>query len=179
MKISLRNIIHFRRKAIPAARRRAKSSRIFRRLFSDPAFRSAEHVALYYGTRAEVATRPFLKVLLKDKKVYLPATEPVKKRMMFRRARSLSKDLVRGPYGIMEPKRSCTARPAARMDLIVVPGVAFDRRGGRLGRGAGYYDRLLKKAGRAVKIGLCFREQIVKKVPMHAHDVKMDRVLSD
>ena len=167
------------RKAIPAARRRAKSGKIFKRLLKEPSFQEAKHIAFYYGIAPEVATRPFLKAVLKKKKIYLPRTEPQKKRMTFRQVRVFSKDLVKGPYGIMEPKLSCAVRPAVRMDLIIVPGVAFDRRGGRLGRGAGYYDRLLRKAKKVVKIGLCFREQLVKKVPMRLHDVRMDRVITD
>lgn len=179
MKASLRNLILAKRKSISAAERRSKSKKIFLRLLRDPSFRRAEHIALYYGIASEVATRPLLRAALKDKKVYLPKTEPAKKRMAFRRIRSLSKDLMKGPYGIMEPRLHCPERSVARMDLLIVPGVAFDRRGGRLGRGGGYYDRLLKKAKRVVKVGLCFREQLVKEVPMHAHDVRMDRVVTD
>jgi len=178
-KISLRKLIHAKRKAIPSHHRRGRSKKIFEELLRDPSFDAAEHVAIYCGISPEVSTRPFLKALMKEKKVYLPKTPSGKKYMTFRQIRSLSKDLIKGPYGIMEPKASCCERSAARMDLIVVPGVAFDRRGGRLGRGAGYYDRLLGKAKKVVKIGLCFREQIVKKVPMKAHDVRMDRVITD
>jgi 5-formyltetrahydrofolate cyclo-ligase len=65
------------------------------------------------------------------------------------------------------------------MDLIIVPGVAFDRKGGRLGRGAGYYDRLLRKARSVPKIGLCFREQLVRKVPMKKHDMSVDKIITD
>jgi 5-formyltetrahydrofolate cyclo-ligase len=65
------------------------------------------------------------------------------------------------------------------MDLIIAPGVAFDRRGGRLGRGGGYYDRLLRRAEKVPVIGLCFREQLVKKVPMKPHDVRMNKVITD
>ena len=179
IKHALRRKYLARRKAIPAAWQRAKSKKIFRQLLRTPSLYKAEHIAFYYGIAGEVATRPLLRTLLKNKKVYLPKTEPGKKLMMFRQVRSLAKDLIKGPYGIMEPKLSCPKRPVARMDLIIVPGVAFDRQGGRLGRGVGYYDRLLKQAKKVVKIGLCFREQMVKKVPMKAHDVKMDKVITD
>jgi 5-formyltetrahydrofolate cyclo-ligase len=168
-----------KRKSIPAALRRAKSKKIFQRLIKDPLLKRSEHVALYYGVPPEVVTRPFLKVLLKDKKIYLPRIALKTKSLKFRRIRSLSRDLSRGPYGIMEPKSSCTARPAGRMDLIIVPGVAFDGKGGRLGRGAGYYDRLLAKAKGVFKVGLCFREQLVKKIPMKAHDIRMNKVITD
>ncbi len=65
------------------------------------------------------------------------------------------------------------------MDVIVVPGVGFDRAGGRLGRGGGYYDRALRSAPKVPKIGLCFREQLVKKIPMAKRDVRVDKVISD
>lgn len=178
-KALLRKALLKKRKKIPASLRHKKSRLVFKKLFHTPEFLRAAHVALYYGIVPEVATKPFLKTLLKDKKVYLPRICSGKKRMTLRQVRSLSKDLVKGPYDIMEPKLSCPERSAARIDLIIVPGVAFDLRGGRLGRGAGYYDRLLRRAGKAFKVGLCFLEQIVKKVPMTARDVRVDRVITD
>jgi len=141
-------------------------------------FRKAEHIAFYYGIAPEVETRHFLQKVLKHKKIYLPRIAP-KKSLILCHVRSLSRDLKKGAYNIREPRVSCEERPAYRMDLIVVPGVAFDRKGGRLGRGGGYYDRLLKKARKVIKVGLCFREQIVKKVPMRTHDVRVDKIITD
>ncbi len=178
-KRALRNRLLKKRRNIPAARRLAKSKKIFRELSKDPLFQAADPIALYYGIVPEVLTRPFLKILLKNKKVYLPRVAANGKGMTLRRIRSCSGDLVKGAYGIMEPKASCPKLSANQMDLILVPGVAFDRQGGRLGRGAGYYDRLLRKAGKAMKIGLCFKEQLVKKVPMTKLDVRMNRVITD
>ncbi len=88
-------------------------------------------------------------------------------------------DLQQGYGGIQEPKRSCPMSLPSQMDLIIVPGVAFDIRGYRLGRGGGYYDRLLRKAPCVPKIGLCFREQRVRKLPAAFHDVMMDSVITD
>lgn len=178
-KTFLRKKILKKRRAIPPGVRRAKSCKIFSKLFKEPLFKEAYHVALYCGIAPEVITRSFLKKILKDKKVYLPQTDPVRKNLKLRRVRMIPADLRKGPYGIMEPKVSCPVRSAARMDLILVPGVAFDRQGGRLGRGAGYYDRLLRKARRVPKIGLCFREQLVKKIPVKQHDMSVDRVITD
>ena len=177
-KISLRKALLKKRRDIPRLSRRLKSRRILRKLFREPAFRSAERVAFYYGITPEVETNSFLKKILKEKKIYFPRIGP-KKSLTLCRIRSISKDLKKGAYNIMEPRAFCEKCPASQMDVIIVPGVAFDKRGGRLGRGGGYYDRLLRKARKAVKIGLCFREQIVKKVLMEAHDVRMDRVITD
>lgn len=167
------------RRNIPPARRLVKSRKIFQKLFRDPSFQKAGHVALYYGIASEVATRPFLKTILKEKKLYLPKVSSRGRGMTLCRIRSCPGDLVKGAYAIMEPAGFCPTRPANRMDLIVVPGVAFDGEGGRLGRGAGYYDCFLRKAPKVTKIGLCFREQLVKKVPMKKHDVRMDLIISD
>jgi 5-formyltetrahydrofolate cyclo-ligase len=177
-KSSLRKTLLKRRGNIPLLSRRAKSRRIFRKLFREPIFQRAEHVALYDGITPEVETRPFLKKVLKDKKIYLPRIGS-KRSLILCRIHSLSRDLKKGVYNIREPRAFCKKRPVGQMDLIIVPGVAFDKKGGRLGRGGGYYDRLLRKAKKVVKIGLCFREQIVKKVPMATHDVEMDRVITD
>jgi 5-formyltetrahydrofolate cyclo-ligase len=177
-KISLRKALLEKRRDIPRHSRRLKSRRILQELSKEPAFQGAEQVALYYGITPEVETRSFLKKILKKRKTYLPRIGP-KKSLTLCRVRSIPKDLKKGAYNIMEPKAFCEKGPASQMDVIVVPGVAFDKRGGRLGRGGGYYDRLLRKARKALKIGLCFREQIVKKVPMKTHDVRMDKIITD
>jgi 5-formyltetrahydrofolate cyclo-ligase len=174
----LRKSLLEKRRNIPLLSRRIKSRRILRKLSEEPIFQRAKYVAFYFGVAPEVETKLFLKKILKGKKLYLPRVGP-KKSLVLCRVSSLSGDLKKGAYNIWEPKAVCEKRPAGRMDLIVLPGVAFDKSGGRLGRGGGYYDRFLRKAGKAVKIGLCFREQLVKKVPMKRHDVRMDQVITD
>jgi 5-formyltetrahydrofolate cyclo-ligase len=83
-------------------------------------------------------------------------------------------DLVEGPFGILEPRADAPgADPQA--DFILVPGLAFDPEGGRLGRGGGFYDRFL--AGfQGVKVGVCFPELVVDEIPMEPHDIRMDFV---
>jgi len=84
--------------------------------------------------------------------------------------------LVPGRFGILEP--SADSPPAGcGFDLILVPGIAFDRCGGRLGRGRGYYDRFLARASGFVA-GVCFDEQLIGKVPLEAHDVRMDAIVT-
>ena len=177
-KSSLRKELLKVRGHIPLLSRHVKSHRILLKLSRKSFFRSAEHVAFYYGIAPEVETKPFLKKILKNKKVYLPRVAPGKS-LVLCRVQSLSRDLKKGAYNIMEPKVFCEERPVRQMDLIILPGVAFDKNGGRLGRGGGYYDRLLRKAGRVVKVGLCFREQIVEKVPMKKHDVRVHKIITD
>ena len=84
-----------------------------------------------------------------------------------------------GAFGIAEPAVAGLPCSPAEIDLIVVPGTAFTLAGARLGRGRGYYDKYLASAGfRAVKIGVCYAHQIVAELPVEAHDVFMDKVIS-
>ncbi len=89
----------------------------------------------------------------------------------------LERDLVRGPHGIREPRAGCPVFPLNRLDLLLVPGLAFDVRGGRLGRGGGVFDRLLAGAA-GVHVGVAFDFQIVDAVPTESHDAKVDCVLT-
>ena len=178
-KASLRAFLLLKRKKLSATCRRVKSRKIFRKLFKIPLYQKAEKIAVYFDISPEVETRPFLRTMIKEKKVFLPRTDPAKKILTLHRVEVLGKDLRRGAYAIREPKKDRPRKPAAAMDLIVVPGVGFDRKGNRLGRGAGYYDRFLKRGKKVPKIGICFREQLVKKIPVTKRDVLMDRVITD
>ncbi|MDO9047400.1 MAG: 5-formyltetrahydrofolate cyclo-ligase [Methylobacter sp.] len=94
-------------------------------------------------------------------------------------------ELVPGMWGILEPPKQRRGELGKevvpeQLDCVMVPGVAFDRNGGRLGNGAGYYDRLLKSVrADAVLIGVCFESQLVEQVTMDAHDVAMDIVMTE
>ncbi len=82
-------------------------------------------------------------------------------------------------HGVREPLGSCEPMSLDRVGLVLVPGVAFDRRGGRLGRGAGFYDRLLARLpAKAVKIGVAFSAQLVEEIPMETHDVRLDGLVA-
>ena len=86
-------------------------------------------------------------------------------------------DLATGAYGMEEPTGALFTDYDA-IDFIVVPGVAFDRNGNRLGRGKGYYDRLLPRIPSAYKAGICFPFQIVEEVPAETFDIHMDEVIT-
>ncbi len=94
--------------------------------------------------------------------------------MFFARSRE---ELVPGAFGVMEPRDSAIAADGSPFDLILVPGMAFDRSGGRLGRGKGYYDRYLAAAS-GFKAGVCFDDQVVGEIPREAHDVPMDALVT-
>ncbi len=87
------------------------------------------------------------------------------------------RDLAPGRYQIAEPVADCPIFPRNQLDFVLVPGVGFDEAGHRLGRGKGYYDRLLVPV-RGIKCGVAFEEQIVEEVPIESHDLKLDCILT-
>lgn len=86
--------------------------------------------------------------------------------------------LERGAFGIMEPHGPLFTA-IDKIDLAIIPGMAFDRNGGRLGRGKGYYDRLLPSLSNAYKIGVCFSFQLYPQIPVTETDMRMDEVITD
>ncbi|MEM9406627.1 MAG: 5-formyltetrahydrofolate cyclo-ligase [Acidobacteriota bacterium] len=135
----------------------------------------AKTVAAYVAVREELDTRPLLERRFEQQLgTVLPRVDGDHLQLFQVHGWD---ELEKGPFGLREPSQ---ALPDARriapedVDLIFVPGLAFDERGGRLGYGKGHYDRLLAQMRpEAPRVGLCFEEQIVDAVPMEAHDVAM------
>ena len=93
--------------------------------------------------------------------------------------KSFEEDMLSGAYGIKEPKQGLEEMSVEKVDLFLCPGLGFDMKGGRVGRGKGYYDRLLEQARPgAVKLGICFAYQLVDEVEMEDHDIRMDGVIT-
>lgn len=151
-------------------------------------YRQSETVMWYLHCRSEVRTLPAVaRALCENKKTVVPyCTRDLdgNKILGLWRLEDLS-ELVPGTWGILEPPRirwDETERKVhpQSLDLIMVPGVGFDRQGGRIGNGAGYYDRLLQSVRKdAVVAGVCYESQIFSNLPMAAHDVYMDRVITE
>lgn len=131
--------------------------------------RAAASVALYWSLPGEVFTHDLVERWSRSKRIYLPVMQGdglILKRFTDRN------DLREARFGVQEPVTGETAGPGD-MELIVVPGVAFDRQGNRLGHGKGFYDRLLHEPG-LLKAGVCFDYQMQERIPCEAHDVAMD-----
>ena len=150
------------------------SPSILKRLEELPEFRQAHTVLLYHSLKDEVQTHDFVEKWSKSKCVLLPVV--VGERLELRRYNGRDA-LATGRYGIAEPAGApFTDYPA--IELAVIPGVAFDRRGHRLGRGKGYYDRLLPKLASTKRIGICFPFQIVEHVPTETSDIDMNLIIT-
>lgn len=144
------------------------------RLEAHPAFRRAQTVLLYHSLKDEVQTHAFIEKWSRRKKIILPV---VAGDVLELRAYTGPNDLSIGSYGIAEPTGELFTDYAS-IDLAVIPGVAFDLAGHRLGRGKGYYDKLLPFLPSALKIGLCFPFQLVEEVPAEPFDICMDIIIT-
>lgn len=151
-----------------------QSAEIMAALEDHPAFKAAHTVLLYHSLKDEVDTHEFIRKWSRTKRILLPAV--VNDDLVLRQYTG-SNDLTVGKYGIGEP----SGNPFCDYDaigLIVLPGVAFDRQGNRLGRGKGCYDRLLPRIPSAYKIGICFPFQLVEEVPTESFDIRMDEIVT-
>jgi 5-formyltetrahydrofolate cyclo-ligase len=111
------------------------------------------------------------------KKLYLPRYEPESGTYMPALIQDLKHDLVPGQFGILEPNPKCSIVITSHMDLTLVPGLAFDKHGWRLGRGKGFYDRVLAGLG-GVRFGIAFHHQWLESVPHETLDQKMDWIIT-
>ncbi len=180
-KLLLRRRLTNRLRAIPVSRLKTKSRKVCAKVLRCDFFQDAGKVLFFASLPLEPQTRGLMqKALRGGKHVFLPCVNKKNGKMSIRRVFNLKKDLVCGAYGILEPRAELAARKsAAGMDVIFVPGLGFTPEGWRLGRGGGHYDRLLASAPKAIKIGLAFKEQLVKTLPLEKHDQRLDIVLTD
>ena len=156
-------------------RRLIRASHPLTKLSRHPRLADAHTVLLYSALPDEVPTLPLLNRLSTEgKTVLLPRV--VSDTDMELRRYTGSNDLEQGAFGIMEPTGKLFT-DYENIDVAVVPGMAFDREGHRLGRGKGYYDRFLAQLPHTYKIGICFSFQLVDLVPADAHDILMDEVI--
>lgn len=176
MKSAIRKQVRAERDNIGPLFRLEKSREIHEELHKLTEFTQAENILLYHSTQSEVETEEVIEQLLSEgKAVYLPRSEEGE--LIICRIQHKD-DLAEGAYGIKEPKGSCLEYDPEKLDCLIIPGVAFDRKGNRLGYGKGYYDKLLKNCS-APKIALAFAEQIVDDVPAEPHDIAMDLIVTD
>jgi len=171
MKSELRKHLLPRLTSLPPAEAAHKSRLACQRLLNLAEFRRAGVVMSYMPIRGEVdATEINQAVLRHGKTLLLPRVYRDPPRLAAIACHSLTEPMERGSYQILEPAEG-PAWPVERIDLIVVPAVAYDLRGFRLGRGGGFYDRFLSQPLlRAVTCGLAFAEQVLPEVPTAEHD---------
>ncbi len=166
------------RKALSADEAEAMSTVIQQMFMASREFAEAKTIALYAAAHNEVDTTQVLTQALADgKSVLLPVV--CSDGLDFRQISELA-SLRRGTFGIMEPDNSCMVRDPGEADVIVVPGVAFDLAGRRVGYGKGYYDRVLHSLeGTGKLVGFSYELQLVADISTEPHDVTMDMIVTE
>ncbi|MGB9760944.1 MAG: 5-formyltetrahydrofolate cyclo-ligase [Caldimicrobium sp.] len=154
------------------------SKSICQKLIDSSFFKNSQRIAFYYPVNKEVNLTIAIEEALKQgKEIFLPKTHLKEKRLSFHKVTDLAR-LSPGVFGIFEPPSIDSPIEACELDLILVPGLAFDLKKYRLGYGGGFYDRFLKET-KALKIGIAFSFQIIEKLPQDPWDEKMDYILTE
>lgn len=181
----LRRRLRARRRAIDARARRIATRTLTRHLLALPLLRGARRIGFYLPNDGEIDPGPAATALmLRGARIHLPVIDPLRKgssRLRFAPVRA-GTPLRRNRFGIPEPRGVRTV-PGWSLDVVLLPLVGFDRRGGRLGMGGGFYDRTFDpqrpRPARPRLIGLAHAVQEVDALPMAAHDVPLDAIVSD
>lgn len=179
VKQQIRETIREKRDAMAKEEVERKSGAIAKKLEATVEYREAKTVLFYAAKGNEVQTKKLINDALKSgKKVLLPITNTAAGELGVAEIRDYSSDLKPGAFGIMEPKQR-SAVEEEEIDVVIVPGVAFDKDGHRLGYGLGYYDKLLHRLTKAAEIGLAYDFQVVEKLPRESHDRPTDMIVTE
>jgi 5-formyltetrahydrofolate cyclo-ligase len=161
-----------------SARRSAASAQACGLLETQAAWKKAQAILYFAPLPEELNVWPLvLDSLSANKLVALPRFDSTTNRYVACQIKNPARDIRTGKFGIREPTGLCNIVPLNRLDFILVPGVAFDLHGRRLGRGKGFYDQLLADV-RGVTCGVAFDEQIVAEIPVEPHDVRLHCILT-
>jgi len=174
-KLELRQKLKLVVRSIPKLERARKSALILEKLRSSTIFKNAKSILLFASTEWEPDLWPIINNFQDyDKTFYLPAVSELRIGKL-----TTKQKLVKTKLGIFEPTILIPAEKIERIDLILLPALAFDMRGNRLGHGSGWYDKFMAMVDYKACIGLAFKEQIIKKVPTKELDIKADKIFLD
>lgn len=182
-KPDLRNAMRTTLRAMPASHAATNSTALLARLATTPRISTPRQLLAFLPTAGEPEITPFIAQRLQSNlPTALPRANWDTNTMDPVLVNNLSTDCEPTRYSILQPRADLLPLAPATLDVILVPGVAFDATGARLGRGGGFYDRFLAVAKAAhpgvVFAGICFDEQVVDFVPVDAHDVRVDMILT-
>ena len=181
MKHKIRNHIKKRLNSHSELEKAKKSGIIKDKLFNEKAFEEAKVVMFYVSLKDEVNTMSMIDEAIKiGKRVCVPVIIKEEKRLIAGEIKNRIADLERQHFGIYQPKAGHVKEvPLEDIDLIIVPGIAFDKKNVRLGRGHGYYDRFLCAVPNKTRtVGLAFDFQVVEDLPKDSHDIPVWKTIT-
>ena len=188
VKEALRRPLLAKRKNMPHALQQQKAAALLNHLLTLPPFITSQHIAGYWPMKGEMSPLPILvKALLAQKKWYLPIIEPIAVKQLLFVEYQKDDPLTTNRFGFLEPSKQEAFFPAAKLDLVLVPLVAFDRFGQRLGMGKGYYDYtfafLRNSANSTLKkpylLGLAYDNQETETIPTDEWDIPLNGILTE
>lgn len=159
-----------------------RSTNVEKILSGLPIYKQAKIIMAYYPLKGEVDILGMIRKAIGIKRFCFPVVDLETKRLDTFEVNNLDRDFVKGPFGIMQPDFNKTRKvDAGEIDMVIVPGLAFDFQRNRLGRGGGFYDRFLKKIKpSAKKVGVAFEFQVLESLPVYLPlDEKVDIVVSE
>jgi len=181
-KSEIRKTTRAKRDALSKKERSKKSAAIMKQLFDFANFLESRIVLFYMSNNSEVDTEPMVRKALEiEKIVALPLIDPEKQEIVPFKVDNLERDVRPRYRGIREPiPQRCKQIPVQHINLAIIPGIAFDVRGGRIGYGTGFYDRFIPQLDITTrKVALSFECQIVPQIPMEPHDRYTDIIITE
>ncbi len=171
-KKNLRQTIAQRKQTLTPAEKKALSLQALSELEQLLPFQTAERILLYHALPDELQTASFLEKWESKKQLFLPVVDG--ENLLIKPYRK--GETITGSFGITEPAGECNIQPET-IDLAIIPGVAYSLNGARLGRGKGFYDRLLTHLS-CLCVGICFEMQLSEEIPVEPHDKPMDIIIT-
>ncbi|MCR6514760.1 5-formyltetrahydrofolate cyclo-ligase [Clostridium sp. LY3-2] len=155
-----------------------KDSKIFKNLISLNSYKRAKKIFIYIGFGSEINTKSLIEIMLREgKEVFVPKV--LEEEMIALKITSLN-NLIESKFKILEPIGEKSDIDGEEFDLIIMPGVAFDRSGNRIGYGKGYYDKYLKDIKSDIKkIALAYELQLIEEIETEEHDLKVDSIITE
>lgn len=179
-KQSIRKIVKGKRASLTEAERKRLNDLVYENTINSEYYKKANTIFVFVSYDTEVDTHNIIKKAIEDgKTVCVPKTISMEEGMLAIRINSFD-DMASGNYGILEPKYATPKVDESLIDLAFIPGLAFDKRGGRVGYGGGFYDRFMNSMREEAKqIGLAYSFQMFDEVPMEKHDLFIDGLITD
>jgi 5-formyltetrahydrofolate cyclo-ligase len=169
-----------KRDGLIASLREQWDREIFKQVITLPAYIQAKKIFIFVSFGSEVDTHLVIShAFSQEKEVYVPRVISKQEGMEICKITKME-DLQKGYFGVLEPKCHCTVGRINEIDLIFMPGVAFDRQNGRLGYGGGFYDRFLQQSTKGIpKVALAYSIQVIESVPMGEFDKRVDQLITN
>ncbi|MCY6484684.1 5-formyltetrahydrofolate cyclo-ligase [Clostridium aestuarii] len=179
-KEEFRKFITQKRSLLSKNKKEDLDNKVFNKLIKNKAYKNSKVIFCFVSFKNEVYTHKFIKYAIKDnKRVCVPKIISKEEGMKAVEIKSFQ-DLKSGAYGILEPLNFNLQIDEKHIDLALIPGMAFDKYGGRIGLGGGFYDRFLKKVNKnTLKLSLAYDFQIFDKVPVEKHDIRIDGIITN